>query len=120
MRTLLASFLRQLSLVLLFHILQVTSNTSDNEVATCNLPQSLIDEIASYQSTVNKIIHETTLGTSKGFTYNELANFVDEFGNRIAGSENLETAIDYMLNASKVHNLESVHGEEVEVPHWVR
>lgn len=106
--------------VLAAFIRGITSNVNDNEISACNLPQSLIAEISSYQTTINKIIHETTAGTSKGFTYNELANFVDQFGSRIAGSENLEVAIDYMLNASKVHSLDNVHGEKVEVPHWVR
>lgn len=110
----------RLSLLPLFLATAVISNVNDNEITACNLPQSLITEIASYQSTVDKIIHETTLGASKGFTYTELANFVDEFGNRIAGSTNLENAIDYMLNASEFHDLENVHGEKVEVPHWVR
>lgn len=99
---------------------EVTCSINDNEITTCNLPDSLIKEISSYQATVNKIIHETTTGASKGFTYNELANFVDEFGSRIAGSQNLENAIDYMLNASQIHNLDNVHGEKVEIPHWVR
>lgn len=112
--------LSQLSLILLFLASKTISTITDNEITTCNLPQSLITEIRSYQTTVNKIIHETTLGTSKGFTYRELADFVDQFGSRIAGSGNLENAIDYMLNASKFHNLEHVHGEEVEIPHWVR
>lgn len=108
------------SLLVLFFTTAVISSVSDNEITACNLPQTLINEIASYQTTVNKIIHETTLGPSKGFTYTELADFVDEFGNRIAGSQNLENAIDYMLNASKFYDLENVHGEEVETPHWVR
>lgn len=112
--------LSHLSLLLLSLFSKVTSSVNDNEIPTCNLPQNLITEISSYESTVNKIIHETTTGTSKGFTYTELDNFIDQFGDRIAGSENLENAIDYMLNASNVHNLENVHGEKVEVPHWVR
>lgn len=107
-------------LVLLMFIHETVCNINDNEIDRCNLPQNLITEIRSYQSTVDKIIQETTVGNSKGFTYNELENFVDEFGSRIAGSENLEDAIDYMLNASTAHSLENVHGENVEVPHWIR
>lgn len=110
-----------------FHILvfflftyEGTCNIMNNEVTACNLPEGLIKEIASYKQTVKKIIDETTKGASKRFTYDQLATFVDTFGSRIAGSENLETAIDYMLNASKIHNLENVHGERVEIPHWVR
>lgn len=99
---------------------KVICSIDDNEITACNLPDSLIKEISSYQATVNKIIDETTTGASKGFTYNELSNFVDEFGSRIAGSQKLENAIDYMLNASQIHNLENVHGEKVKVPHWVR
>lgn len=110
-------------IVLLLLFIRTNCSVIDNEATTdhtCDLPDHLIKEILSYQPIVDNIIHETTVGSSKSFTYNELADFVDTFGNRIAGSENLEHAIDYMLNLSLSYGLESVHGEKVEVPHWVR
>lgn len=85
-----------------------------------DLPQSLKDEIRSYQSTANKIIEAAINGSFKGRTYNELSYFVDKFGSRIAGSDNLERAIDYMLEKLEQDELDNVHGEKVTVPHWVR
>lgn len=92
-----------------------------NEVEDqCNLPLKLIEEIESYGPIVNKIINETTNGSLKGVTYNELAKFVDKFGPRLSGTKNLEDSIDYMLNLLKQYELDNVHGEEVPVPHWER
>ena len=42
------------------------------------------------------------------------------FDNRVAGSDNLERAIDYMLNTLEEDGLDNVHGEKVNVTHWVR
>lgn len=56
----------------------------------------------------------------QGGTYKELAKFVDTFGARTSGTENLENSIDYALDLMKQYGLENVHGEEVQVPHWVR
>jgi hypothetical protein len=86
----------------------------------CNLPLELKDEIASYAVAVETIINAATSGSFKGVTYNELATFIDKFGPRKVGSDNLENAIDYMLDLSTSNDLENVHGEEVEVPVWER
>ncbi|XP_063909153.1 carboxypeptidase Q-like [Zophobas morio] len=94
--------------------------TKKRTLSECNLPTKLKTEIASYASTVEKIINAAVNGSFKGVTYQELSLFVDTFGNRIAGSQNLENAIDYMINKSIVNRLDNVHGEEVQVPHWVR
>lgn len=45
---------------------------------------------------------------------------MDTFGARVSGTDNLEDAIDYALDLMKDYELENVHGEEVQVPHWVR
>ena len=104
------------------------NNTEDNDslitnkktLSECNLPTELKTEIASYSSTVEKIINAAVNGSFKGVTYRELSLFVDTFGSRIAGSQNLENAIDYMINKSITDGLENVHGEDVQVPHWIR
>lgn len=111
--------LRQ-SIVTLVIALGVLCDIADNKVEECSLPQDLINEIASYAPTVQKIIRTSVNGSFKGVTYNELARFVDKFGNRISGSQNLENAIDYMINKSIASGLDNVHGEEVKVPHWIR
>lgn len=96
------------------------SNVETNDVNTCSLPQALIDEIDSYGPLVQRIINETLSGSFKGVTWSELAYFVDKFGPRLSGTEVLEESIDYVLNKSFEFGLETVHGEPVSVPHWVR
>lgn len=98
----------------------VLSDYNDNEVDGCYLPENLVEEIKGYQSTVNEIIKEAIEGNSKGFVYDELSTFVDKFGNRLAGTTNLENAIDYMLDKLKKLGLDNVHGEIVAMPRWVR
>lgn len=93
---------------------------ASKEKDVCNLDPTLVKEIAGYQPTVDKIVRELTQGRHKGKTFQALADFVDTFGNRISGTQNLENAIDYMMNKSVENNLENVHGEPVTVPHWVR
>ncbi|XP_055371912.1 carboxypeptidase Q-like [Condylostylus longicornis] len=86
----------------------------------CNLPINLKDEIAGYQNVVNEIIHEIVNGKFSGDTYKSLRNMTDICGSRLAGSENLETAIDYMIKEFENNNLENVHTENAPVTHWVR
>ncbi|XP_059489036.1 carboxypeptidase Q-like isoform X2 [Neocloeon triangulifer] len=85
-----------------------------------NLSPQVVNEIQSYAPIARKIIKFVTEGKYKGRTWTKLAEFVDKFGSRIAGSKNLENAIDFMLDELKKEGLENVHGEEAQVPHWVR
>lgn len=87
---------------------------------SCYLPNSLIEEIDSYASTVQRIIDESTQGSFKGVTWQDLAAFVDKFGPRFTGTKVLEDAIDYVLNKSINLGLDNVHGETATVPRWVR
>lgn len=84
----------------------------------CELPSALIHEINGYQSTVQRIIDASTRGFFKGRTWRTLAKFVDKFGSRIAGSENLEHSIDYMVDLLKKSKLENVHTEPALVPKY--
>lgn len=43
---------------------------------------------------------------------------MDIFGNRLAGTQNLENAIDYMVAMSKNNSLNDVHTEDVEVNNY--
>ncbi|KAG5895325.1 hypothetical protein JTB14_000597 [Gonioctena quinquepunctata] len=102
-------------------ITSASSDVTDNEVPDdCGLSGDLVSEIESYGPTVNRIIHALTKGKYKGGTYKELADFVDKFGARLSGTQNLEDSIDYMLDLMKEKGLENVHGENVSVPHWLR
>uniref|UniRef100_A0A1B6D5B2 Carboxypeptidase Q n=1 Tax=Clastoptera arizonana TaxID=38151 RepID=A0A1B6D5B2_9HEMI len=94
-------------------------NEHDLKNKKCNLSPQIKEEILNYKHVVNKIF-KTINEDFKGKTWSALSTFTDKFGNRISGTENLENAIDYMLNLSQKSGLENVHGEEVMVPHWVR
>ena len=52
--------------------------------------------------------------------WNRIAEMTDRFGHRLSGSVALERAIDWMLNEMKRDGLDSVRGERVKVPRWVR
>ena len=82
--------------------------------------ETFVREIRDYQETADAIIKYLLHGPGQNQSYNRLATFVDKYGARISGSENLEDAIDYMLNALMEDGLDNVHGEEVNVTHWVR
>ena len=110
----------QISLFVLLWSVGALCDVHDNEVDDCDIADGLRKEIASYGPTVDRIIKETMNGSFKGRTHFTLGKFVDKFGSRIAGSRNLENAIDYMLEESQKMLLENVHGENVTVPHWVR
>jgi carboxypeptidase Q len=57
---------------------------------------------------------------SDSAAYHRLAELADRFGHRLSGSESLERAIDWMLEEMRKDRLDSVRGEPVMVPHWVR
>lgn len=52
--------------------------------------------------------------------WDRLAYLTDTFGPRFSGTENLESAIDWILEEMKRDGLENVRGEPVKIPHWVR
>jgi carboxypeptidase Q len=77
-------------------------------------------DIARLKNTADEIINFSVNGKGQSQTYNRLAEFVDKFGSRLAGSQNLENAIDYMIDTMTKDGLDNVHGESVTIPHWVR
>ena len=84
------------------------------------LDPTLMDKIKSFQDVVDQIIAFSTTGPGANQSYNRLATFVDKFGNRLSGSQNLEDSIDYMLEVLQQDGLDNVHGEKVNVTRWVR
>ncbi len=72
---------------------------------------------SKYSETVDKILAEATKDSS---AWNELAYMCYRFGGRLAGSEALNKAIDYLTDLMKKDSLENVRKEPVLVPHWVR
>ena len=84
------------------------------------LDQKVVAEIRSYQDVAQQIIEYSLNGPGQNQSYDRLATFTDKFGSRVSGSQNLENAIDYMLDTLEKDGLDNVHGETVNVTHWVR
>lgn len=54
------------------------------------------------------------------FAWNRLTFMLDEFGPRFSGSENLENAIEWIVNEMKTEGYDWVWAQPVKVPHWIR
>jgi len=52
--------------------------------------------------------------------WKRLGDLVDTFGPRLSGSESLEAALDWILEAMEDDGLENVRAEPVMVPRWIR
>jgi carboxypeptidase Q len=70
-----------------------------------------------YQPVADRLIAAALADSS---AWDRLAQLTDKFGNRIAGSQALESAIDWIIAEMKRDGLQNVHGEPVTVSHWVR
>jgi carboxypeptidase Q len=88
----------------------------------CNLSAELLSEIRSYEEVVRAIeqLVVDEYGSFRNLTWTKLANFVDDFGTRLSGSQSLEDAIDYLLDEFTSFGLDNVHTENVSVAYWVR
>ena len=76
--------------------------------------QSIAD---AYGPVADRII---TAALADSGAYARLTELVDRFGPRFSGSDNLEQAIDWILARMRDDGLDSVRGEPVMVPVWVR
>ncbi|CAN8020634.1 unnamed protein product [Ixodes persulcatus] len=112
-----------LGLVLFAGTLTWQTSLSLDPTYSCNssqLSDSLVGEIRGYAPVVSAIIERVVHGSERNRTYQELAKFVDDFGSRIAGSQNLENSIDYMVTLLLRQGLDAVYTEDAKVPHWER
>jgi carboxypeptidase Q len=75
------------------------------------------DWLDAYRQPAARLI-ESALGDHAA--WERLAELTDTFGARLAGSENLERAIEWAVATMKMDGLENVRAEDVMVPHWVR
>ncbi len=80
-------------------------------------PIRLTAQAAEYRETASRLIAAATRDSA---AWQRLARLSDTFGPRFSGSENLERAIDWVLAEMKKDVLDSVRGEDVMVPRWVR
>lgn len=108
-----------LLLISLSQVQAAPKKKSYSELKSCDIG-ALASEIASYDTVVSDIIDYVVSGPFKGRTYNELAKFVDTYGARISGSQVLEDSIDYMIQLTRVEEINDIVTEELEVPHWIR
>jgi carboxypeptidase Q len=70
-----------------------------------------------YRETAARLVQTAT---SDQFAWRRLAELTDTFGHRLSGSENLDRAIAWALEAMRRDGLENVRSEPVMVPRWVR
>jgi carboxypeptidase Q len=71
-----------------------------------------------YRAIADRIINAAL--ADSGASWDKLARFTDYSGPRLSGSAALERGIDWMLAEMKKDGLDSVRGERVMVPKWVR
>jgi carboxypeptidase Q len=84
----------------------------------CAAPATAQTDIESDYAAVTDRIIAAAVADSSGFA--RLTDLVDRFGPRLSGSENLERAIDWILEQMRRDGMANVRGEPVMVPHWVR
>ncbi|MFQ5569115.1 MAG: M28 family metallopeptidase [Rhodothermales bacterium] len=80
-------------------------------------PDPSLSITQTYRRAADEIIHAALRDSA---AFDRLAYMADTFGPRLSGSQNLENAIDWILEEMARDGLENVRGEEVMVPHWVR
>ncbi len=71
----------------------------------------------TYGAKADAIIKQALKDSS---AHKRLQYICDTFGSRLSGSESLEKTIDWILNELKNDGFDNVHGENVNVPRWVR
>lgn len=97
----------QLFLIILFCVTFFSSKVSG---------QASID-IASYQDEARDIIDAATNDKE---AFQTLTYFVDKFGPRFSGTENLENSIDWIIKEMKKQPFDDVRAQEIMVPRWIR
>jgi len=79
--------------------------------------QSSADWLTPFRQNAARLIKEAT---TDDFAWQRLAELTDTYGNRLAGSGNLERAIQWAEATMKKDGLDNVRVEPVMVPTWVR
>lgn len=72
---------------------------------------------SQYRDAAARIIGRATQDSA---AWNRIATLTETFGHRFTGSPSLERAIDWVLAEMQKDGLDSVRGEPVLVPRWVR
>ena len=116
-----AFFLISCTIFLLYCSRQIEAQQFNGELCESDhLFQSQFkSQVAAVASDVRRIIDHVLSPGHVGKTYNSVAHFVDRFGARLTGTENLKNAIDYMVKRLVKEGHDNVHTENVTVPIWV-
>ena len=72
---------------------------------------------ARYRAVADRLVDAALADSS---AWRRMARITDSFGPRLAGSEGLARALDFILAEMRRDGLDSVRGEPAMVPHWVR
>jgi carboxypeptidase Q len=87
-------------------------------LARQSTPSSAADGwIDAYREPAARLIKASLSSTA---AWNRLVELTDTYGARLAGSENLDRAIQWALEEMRKDGLENVRAEPAMVPHWVR
>lgn len=86
---------------------------------------TLISYPVSSQSVLSPLHKENTkellnLAMNNDLAWDRLTYMADTFGPRLSGSDNLESAIDWIVETMKDDGFDKVWTQPVMVPHWVR
>lgn len=79
--------------------------------------QSSSDWLTPFRQNASRLIKEAT---ADDFAWQRLAELTDTYGNRLAGSANLDRAIQWAEATMRKDGLDNVRVEPVMVPRWVR
>jgi carboxypeptidase Q len=86
-----------------------------------DIPQRPKERSDSYTVSTDKIMASLNHSDFKGHAYERVSIFVDTFGPRLYGSQNLEDALVFMKNELEVEGFENVKLENVPLKRrWVR
>ena len=84
-------------------------------VAASAAPPPLPDHLAADAAAIIALSRNTS---AQG--WNRLSLWVDSFGARVSGSQQLESALDFALDLMRKEGFDNVHDEPVMIPKWVR
>jgi len=86
-------------------------------LALVAVPAAAQAPAAAYAPVAERIIAAATADSA---AFDRLAYLCDTFGHRFSGTDNLERAIDWILEEMRADGLENVRGQPVMVPVWER
>lgn len=88
--------------------------------SACQAYAPVLADAAQYAAQVAQIVAASVAGNFTGKTYKDLADFVDNFGYRLAGSAELERSIDNLEKTLKASGAVNIRSESITVPAWKR